>query len=86
MRGVINGFGFIVSGSQNNLNIGQKNVEVLVSFNVSHKVPRGGCIEIQFPSNSTTVPRIRAHCRSAVTLGSVLYGDPTGKPSTNIQG
>lgn len=73
-------------GSQNKLNIGQKNVEVLLSFNVTHKVPVGGTIEIQFPSNPTLVPNIKSHCRSAVTLGSSLMGYNTGKPTLNVQG
>ena len=59
---------------------------ILVTFNVSHIVNRGGTIEIQFPGNSTLVPSIKPHCRSAVTLGSQLNGDPTGKPSSNVEG
>lgn len=86
LRGSITGFNFQVLGSQNKLNIGQKNVDVLVSFTVTHPVNRQGTIEIQFPNNSTLVPSIKPHCRSAVTLGSALNGDPTGKPSINIQG
>jgi len=86
LRGSISGFNFQVLGSQNKLNIGQKSVDVLISFNVTHPVNRQGTIEIQFPNNSTLVPSIKPHCRSAVTLGSALNGDPTGKPSVNIQG
>lgn len=86
LRGIISNFKYEVVGSQNKLNIGQKNVEVLVSFRVQHKVPKGGSIEVQFPSNSTTVPAIKQHCRSAVTMGSNLYGYDTGKPSVNVQG
>lgn len=44
IRGIISGFSLQVVGSQNKLNIGQKNVEVLVTFNVSHNVPAGGTI------------------------------------------
>jgi hypothetical protein len=58
----------------------------MVTFNVSHPVNRKGTIEIQFPNNSTLVPSIKPHCRSVVTLGSALKGDPTGKPSVNMQG
>lgn len=86
MQGTITGFNFEVLGSHDKLNINQKNVDVLVTFTVTHVVNRGGCIEIQFPNKPTFVPSIKPHCRSAVTLGSALYGDPTGKPSTNIQG
>lgn len=86
LRGAISGFKFEVLGSHDKLNIGQKDVEVLVTFNVSHIINQGGTIEIQFPNNSTLVPSIKPHCRSGVTLGSELYGDPTGKPSTNKQG
>lgn len=86
LRGTISGFSFEVLGSHDKLNIGQKDVEVLITFNVSHVVNRGGTIEIQFPNNNTLIPSIKPHCRSAVTLGSQLYGDPTGKPSTNVQG
>lgn len=49
-------------------------------------VPVGGSIEIQFPNNLTTVPAIKMHCRSAVTMGSALMGFNTGKPSVNVQG
>ena len=73
-------------GSQNKLNVGQKNVEVLVRFTTQHVVPKGGSIMIQFPNNATTVPSIKQHCRSAVTMGSTLYGYDTGKPSINVQG
>ena len=86
LKGTITGFKFEVLGLQDKLNVNQKNVDVLVSFKVSHPVNRGGCIEIQFPNNADHVPSIKPHCRSAVTLGSVLYGDPTGKPATNVQG
>ena len=79
-------FNLAVVGSQNKLNVGQKNVEVMLSFTTEHLIPKGGSIEIQFPNNSTTVPAIKTHCRSAVTMGSVLYGDNTGKPSVNVQG
>lgn len=73
-------------GSQNKINVGQKDVEVLVSFTVTHMVPVGGTIEIQFPNNATAVPAIKPHCRSAVTMGSALDGYNTGKPSVNVQG
>lgn len=86
LRGAITGFSFDVLGSHDKLNIGQKNVEVMVSFNVTHVVPSGGSIEVQFPNDASMVPSIKPHCRSAVTLGSQLYGDKTGKPSTNLQG
>jgi len=49
-------------------------------------VPIGGTIEIQFPSNTTMVPAIKPHCRSAVTLGSALNGFNTGKPALNVEG
>lgn len=49
-------------------------------------VPKGGSIEIQFPNNATTVPAIKQHCRSAVTMGSALNGYNTGKPAVNIEG
>jgi len=75
-----------VLGSQNKLNIGQKNVDVMVSFTVSHRVPVQGTIEIKFPNDTTKVPSIKPHCRSAVSMGSQLYGMNTGKPSTNRQG
>lgn len=58
----------------------------MVTFNVTHYVPVGGTIEIQFPNNATTVPAIKPHCRSAVTLGSALNGYNTGKPSVNVEG
>lgn len=86
LRGTISGFSFEVLGSHDKLNVGQKNVEVLVKFNVSHVVNHQGTIEIQFPNSNTLVPSIKPHCRSAVTLSSELYGDPTGKPSSNVQG
>ena len=86
LRGAITGFDFKVLGSHDKLNIGQKDVEVMVSFTVGHVVNRGGTIEVQFPNNSTLVPSIKPHCRSAVTMDSQLYGDPTGKPASNIQG
>jgi hypothetical protein len=86
LRGGITNFNFKVLGSQNKLNIGQKNVDVMVSFTVTHRVPARGTIEIKFPSNSTTVPSIKPHCRSAVSMGSQLYGHNTGKPATNRQG
>ena len=70
LRGAITDFSFEVLGSQDKLNIGQEDVDVLVSFTVSHIVNRGGSIEIKFPQDSTLVPVIRPHCRSAVTLGS----------------
>ncbi len=44
LRGAITGFNFQVLGSQNKLNIGQNNVDVLVSFTVAHKVPVQGTI------------------------------------------
>lgn len=86
LRGVISNFNYQVVGSQNKLNVGQKDVEVLVSFRVEHKVPKGGSIEVKFPANSTTVPAIKQHCRSAVSMGSQLYGYDTGKPALNVQG
>ena len=86
LRGSITGFSFEVLGSHDKLNINQKNVEVMISFTVTHIVQRGGSIEIQFPSDSSLVPSIKPHCRSAVTLGSALQGDPSGKPTTNTQG
>lgn len=84
IRGGITGFNLQVLGSQNKINVGQKDVEVLVSFTVAHMVPVGGTIEIQFPNNATAVPAIKSHCRSAVTLGSALNGYNTGKPSVNV--
>lgn len=86
LRGAITNFDFKVLGSQNKLNIGQKNVDVMVSFTVSHKVPARGTIEVKFPADSTKVPSIKPHCRSAVSMGSQLYGQNTGKPATNKQG
>jgi hypothetical protein len=86
LRGAISNFNYQVVGSQNKLNVGQKDVEVLFSFRVEHKVPKGGSIEVQFPNNATTVPAIKQHCRSAVTMGSQLYGYDTGKPALNVQG
>lgn len=86
LRGSITGFSLQVLGSQDKLNIGQKNVDVLVSFTTSHITYKGGSIEIKFPSNSSTVPLIRPHCRSVVTLGSQLQGFPTGKPVSNVEG
>lgn len=32
------------------------------------------------------VPNIQPHCRSAVSLGSELNGDATGKSIANVQG
>lgn len=61
-------------------------MEVLVTFNVSHMVPIGGTIEVQFPNSATLVPGINAHCRSAVTMGSSLMGYNTGKPALNVEG
>ena len=86
LRGEITDFSFDVLGSHDKLNINEKDVEVLVSFTTSHIINRGGTIEIQFPNNSTLVPQVKPHCRSAVTLGSELNGDPTGKPSVNVEG
>ena len=86
LRGAITNFNLKVLGSQNKLNINQKNVDVMVSFTVSHKVPAKGTIEIKFPSDATKVPSIKPHCRSAVSMGSQLYGQKTGKPATNKQG
>ena len=86
LRGAITDFEFTVLGSHDKLNIDQKNVEVLVTFTVSHIVNRGGTIEIQFPNDNQFVPSIKPHCRSAITLGSALYGDPTKKPATNVEG
>ena len=86
LRGLISNFDFEVLGSQDKLNIGEKAVEIMVSFNVEHEVERGGTIEIQFPNDATQVPNLRPHCRSAVTLDSELLGDPTQKPATNMQG
>jgi hypothetical protein len=86
LRGTLSNFAFSVVGSQNRLNIGQKNVEVLVKFRTQHLVPKGGSIEVQFPNNASTVPAIKQHCRSAVSSGSTLYGFDTGKPSLNVQG
>ena len=42
--GSISGFSFTVLGSQNKLNVGQKSVDVLVTFNVSHPVNAQGTI------------------------------------------
>lgn len=61
-------------------------MEVLIGFRTTHLIPANGAIEIKFPTNSTLVPNIKTHCRSAVTMGSQLYGQNTGKPATNIQG
>lgn len=58
----------------------------MISFTVSHMVPIGGTIEIQFPNNATAVPAIKPHCRSAVTMGSSLNGFNTGKPAVNVEG
>lgn len=44
IRGTIAGFTLDVIGSQNKLNVGQKDVEILITFNVSHMVPAGGTI------------------------------------------
>ncbi len=49
LRGDVTGFSLQVLGSQNKLNIGQKNVDVLVTFTVPHKVNKKGTIEIKFP-------------------------------------
>lgn len=57
----------------------------MVSFTVSHPINRGGSIEIQFPNDATLVPSLKPHCRSAITLGSALNGDP-GRYATNSQG
>lgn len=86
LRGAITDFSIEVLGSQDKLNINQKEVDVLVSFTTSHIINRGGTIEIQFPNDNTLVPSIKPHCRSAVSLGSELMGDPSGKPATNVQG
>ena len=86
LRGEITGFSLEVLGSHDKLNIGQKDVDILISFNTTHIVNRGGTIEIQFPNDNTLVPSIKPHCRSAVTLGSQLFGDPTGKPAQNVEG
>jgi hypothetical protein len=58
----------------------------MISFTVPHLVNKGGSIEIQFPNNSTFVPSIKPHCRSAVTMGSSLNGYPPGKAVTNKEG
>jgi hypothetical protein len=44
IRGAVSGFSLQVLGSQNKINVGQQDVEVLVTFNVSHMVPIGGSI------------------------------------------
>jgi hypothetical protein len=44
LRGSISGFSFQVLGSQDKLNIGQKNVDVMVSFTTSHITYAGGTI------------------------------------------
>ena len=44
LRGLISNFSITVVGSQNKLNVGQTDVEVLVSFKVQHMVPIGGTI------------------------------------------
>lgn len=44
LRGSISGFSLQVLGSQDKLNIGQKNVDVLVSFTTSHITYKGGSI------------------------------------------
>ena len=44
LRGLISNVTFKVVGSQNKLNINQKNVEVMVGFTVQHMVPIGGTI------------------------------------------
>lgn len=44
LRGSITNFSFEVLGSQNKLNIGQKNVDVLISFYVTHSVNKKGTI------------------------------------------
>ena len=44
LRGLISDFEFSVLGSQDKLNIGQTDVEVMVSFTVEHLVERGGTI------------------------------------------
>jgi hypothetical protein len=44
LRGSITNFAFEVLGSQNKLNIGQKNVDVLISFYVTHSVNKKGTI------------------------------------------
>lgn len=44
LRGTISNFTFNVVGSQNKLNINQKNVEVTIGFKVQHMVPIGGTI------------------------------------------
>lgn len=59
---------------------------MLIGFRTTHLLPANGAIEIKFPGNSTLVPNIKTHCRSAVTVGSQLYGQNTGKPATNVQG
>ena len=86
LRGEITNIEFEVLGSHDKLNIGQKDVDVLVTFTTTHIVNRGGTIEIQFPNDNDLVPSIKPHCRSAVTLDSELYGDPTNKPAQNVEG
>ncbi len=44
LRGSITNFNFQVLGSQDKLNIGQKNVNVMVSFTTSHITYAGGSI------------------------------------------
>jgi hypothetical protein len=44
LRGAISGFSFEVQGSHDKLNINEKDVEVLITFNVSHVVHAGGSI------------------------------------------
>lgn len=44
LRGSISGFSLQVLGSQDKLNIGQKGVDVLVSFTTSHILYKGGSI------------------------------------------
>jgi hypothetical protein len=44
LRGSVSGFSLQVLGSQDKLNIGQKNVDVMVSFTTSHITYAGGTI------------------------------------------
>lgn len=84
LQGSLNTFTFQVLGRQEKATAMRSYVEVMIGFKTAHLIPANGAIEIQWPNNSTLVPYIKSHCRSAVTVGSLLYGQKAG--TTQPQG
>jgi hypothetical protein len=76
--------GLIVLGDQTKIVKLRKDVEVLVSFTLNRPVDVGGSIQIKFPAD---YPSIYPHCRSSITVGSLLYAEqanPAGPVSGTL--